>query len=233
MGMKSIPLNTKLKFKMPFNCITLEGGVAAGKSTVCSLLQKNHGFIHIPEYMDLALDPPASMLSKREPIDRFRFFLGIERLRSDRAMLHVTTKKIALDRSFFTLLAFEYAQKKMGKSSISINSLTKLEKEGLQIIIPRMIMFLDVSDQERLRRVSQRGEPILNDLVSPTFNCHLKNFFKELSGAMETIWIDSDLRTPELIAQSLSALDKDTVLSNSGYMTSRFPNYCKDLFSDD
>lgn len=217
---------------IPNYSVALEGGVGAGKTSVAATLEAKYKFKHIKEYMSMADGRSGSSLAALKPINRVKFFFEIERRRCHYASQLLGKYPLALDRSFFTILAFEYAQLKMGKPAIRVDELRSLSGD-FRFLIPSVIYFLDVSSPTRIIRLASRENPTRGDLVTTGFNLKIREFFDRLSRNFEVAWIDTELLDSLSVAQHIA----DYVSSNqediNSQMTEKIPDNYLDLFTYD
>ena len=204
--------------------LVFEGGVGAGKSSTCALLEKNYGYYHVKEYMSFVGNSEGAGLSMLPPKERFRFFLNIEKARIDNVWASSGHRPLAIDRCFLSILAFEFGQRSMGKDSVSADDIHALGRdEEFRILVPDKLVFLDLPEEDRAKRVGQRDKVVRGDLVSPEFNDAIRVFFKRIQGNFNVEWIRSDNFSPIEIANQFSSLDENKETRASGGMASKIP----------
>lgn len=166
--------------------VAIEGPVCAGKSTLVENLNQD-GLGTILEYseyvahanQDFPKFPPADEEAAKKS---FEFFLNLERRRSQ-DMAELTQNKIAIDRSVFTLLAFELGAAKITGIDISDWAVERLSKEN-DLIAPDYVFYLDVPVAISSQRAERNGIPIPAFLLSEKFNQGFRDFFVGLEQTM-------------------------------------------------
>lgn len=171
--------------------IALEGGVGAGKTTLASMLAASLGGFVVPEYMDLAGLADPARIAAQLPSARFLYFLSLERLRTDVLVTH-QPKPALLDRSFFSICAFEYAQQQIGLPSAFAAIPDLLRSAPETVIVPDSIYWLEVSDLGRQTRVAGRNRAVLSVLVNLRFNDEIAAFFAALAKFHYVVSIPTD-----------------------------------------
>jgi len=159
--------------------IAIEGPVCAGKSTIVERLNQE-GLGTILEYseyvahanQDFPKFPPTDeKVAKRS----FEFFLNLEHKRYQN-MSDLMQNWIAIDRSIFTLLAFEIGATKITGINIFDWAIARLKDEN-NLIIPSHIYYLDVPTATSRDRAERNSIPIPDFLLSNEFNQGFHNFF--------------------------------------------------------
>jgi len=166
--------------------VAIEGPVCAGKSTLVERLnQEGLGIVlEYSEYVahanqDFPKFPPADEEAAKRSFD---FFLNLERRRSQ-DMAGLGQHKVAIDRSIFTLLAFEVGAARITGIDISEWAVEKLSSEG-DLIVPDHVFYLDVPVAVSRERAEKNGIPIPAFLLSEEFNQGFRDFFIGLEQAM-------------------------------------------------
>jgi thymidylate kinase len=188
----------------------LEGGVCAGKSTLSRLLSEGGHWIVVPEYIDW-LTTRGRRSPRGRPQTRFPGFVRIEEERE--AMVCSTSGPVLLDRSVFTLLAFEFSMWKMGRPSawpIALNSLF-----NPHVMLPSRILYLTCSQADRLLRWRKRGHKRATLFCQPDFNEFNFEFFSRLSTQMLVKILDSSL----IDADDMSQLADTFLRADGGPLT--------------
>jgi deoxyadenosine/deoxycytidine kinase len=180
----------------------LEGGVAAGKSTL-RLGLTDAGNRCLPEYMDY-IDPSIhASISDWSILFKTRFFLEIERARATQLQLG----QEVVDRTYLTLLAHDYAREDRRRFTKGYRELYRSYQE--KCIHPRKIVFLDATPQERERRAMERGVPMAGYFTTSLFNSRLRIFFERLRSEIDILFVDTDSLTPAgILEQTLRFLSE-------------------------
>lgn len=185
--------------------VAVEGPVCAGKSTLIKHLKiASVGIIdEYSEYVasanrDFPRFPPSS---PKQAQRNFEFFLGLEKRRTlDLAKLR--QNKIAIDRSIYTLLAFEAGASKITGIDIFDWAVDRLEAEN-EIILPDHIIYLDVPMAVSSRRAQENNIQIPIFLLSDEFNEGFRNIFQRLAIAKPEFVTIIDAQQDELSILSL------------------------------
>lgn len=165
-----------------FTYVAIEGPVCAGKTTLIHSLQPL-GFTQIPEYVDFAFDnsfrlPKFPPLSEEEARTSFHFYLELETKRKPRIPLKGV---VLLDRSVFTLLAFEAGARKLTNIDIFDWAIDQISLRQNELMIPDQVLYIDVPVEESRRRAAAAGMGTPDFLFSPEFSSGFKDAFKEFS----------------------------------------------------
>ncbi|MBU1199943.1 AAA family ATPase [Patescibacteria group bacterium] len=166
--------------------VAIEGPVCAGKSTLVEKLNRE-GLGTVLEYseyvahanQDFPKFPPTDEEAAKKS---FEFFLNLERRRSQ-DMAGLAQDTIAIDRSIFTLLAFEVGAAKITGIDISDWAVERLSNEN-NLIVPYHVFYLDVPVAVSRERAERNGIPIPSFLLSEEFNQGFRDFFIGLEQAM-------------------------------------------------
>ena len=161
----------------------IEGPVCAGKSSLIEHLS-NMGIGVILEYseyvahanQDFPKFPPKDSNTAKKS---FEFFLKLEKRRY-RDLASLSQPQISIDRSIYTLLAFETGARAITGIDIFDWGINRLQAEP-GLIVPDHIYYLDVSSDESKRRAKENNISIPEFLLSNRFNNGFKNFFITLS----------------------------------------------------
>jgi thymidylate kinase len=211
--------------------LALEGGVGAGKSSTCAMLENKHGFFHVKEYMSFAGNHTGATLSALLPKERFRYFLRVERTRVESASKHSSGRPYAIDRCFLSILAFEFAQRSLGKASISVDDIRSLfHEENLLVMVPDKLIFVDIKEETRVQRVTQRKKVVRGDLVSPPFSDAVRAFFKGVQNCFEVEWINGDVITMEELVRACLSVHKALSHERSGTITGKIPEAFLEIY---
>lgn len=229
-------MGTKLRSLIMKPKLAIEGGVGAGKSSTSAELQSRHGFYHLKEYMSFAANNAGTFLAGLEPDARFRYFLGIENTRVNDALKDAGDRPLVVDRCYLSILAFEFAQRRLGKAAISADGIRKLLADTCyNILIPDVIVFVDISEHTRMHRVNQRAKVVRGDLVSPEFNNSVRSFFGRISSCLEVKWLNGDVLSSEELV--LECLDTHKLACSSskrfGAIQCKIPEAILDAYSSD
>lgn len=152
--------------------IALEGGICSGKTTLAKEFERQDFYL-IPEYMDIIHpyeeDRINDLVSSNQ--SAINVFLEIEKRRKEIYLENCSDKNAILDRSYLTLFAYEYA---IGRN------ISNMEFPDLyqNVITPNLIVFLDVNDEQRIKRSHDRcDENMPKIFLNHNFNKRLKQFF--------------------------------------------------------
>jgi thymidylate kinase len=157
--------------------VAIEGGMCAGKTTISDSLGVRFGLLRLPEYFEMVSEEERAALESMTPIQRFEFFLGIDRKRS--RLIKMTDGVQVADRCVFSMLATEFALWRLGIIADIDHALSRLEDSVASW--PCRIVFLDVSDAEREMRYRRRPHAGYAHLfLRPDFNRYFKHFFELL-----------------------------------------------------
>ena len=152
--------------------IALEGGICSGKTTLAKEFERQDFYL-IPEYMDIIHpyeeDRINDLVSSNQ--SAINVFLEIEKRRKEIYLENCSDKNAILDRSYLTLFAYEYA---IGRN------ISNMEFPDLyqNVITPNLIVFLDVNDEQRIKRSHDRCDENMPEIfLNHNFNKRLKQFF--------------------------------------------------------
>lgn len=157
--------------------LALEGPVCAGKTTLINDLLPC-GFQKVPEYVDFALDnnlklPKFPPKSETEAKATFEFYLELEKKRQS----GLRKGKWLLDRSKYTLLAFEAGARNLTQIDIFSWACDLVEQRSYEIIDPDHTLYIDVIPQESRRRATLAHMGTPDFLFSEKFTTGFKNAF--------------------------------------------------------
>jgi thymidylate kinase len=156
--------------------VALEGGVCAGKSAIARCFGHSNSTQVIDDYTSFIDRYEYSYAEGLPPLYRFRFFLRLDEARRAR-IDYPRPKDVVLDRSIFTILAYEYALKETGRIS-DLSHIAHLSH--FLPLLPTNVIFLGVSSAERMRRATLRSIPIAPILLDEHFNLCVERFFERL-----------------------------------------------------
>ncbi len=154
--------------------LALEGGICSGKTTLAKELSK-HSFLMVPEYMDFITKEEQLELDylQKSKQSALPLLLNIEKRRQKEFL--DKSVNLVLDRSYLTLLAFEYA-----KNNDDCHNLLKNKDLLKEVINPDIIIFLDIDTQTRKDRCYDRGDfDMPSFYLDEKFNQKNKEFFQE------------------------------------------------------
>jgi len=190
--------------------IAIEGPVCAGKTTVLEKL-KNRGISVVEEYSEY-VDSATRDFPKFPPKDEeaakdsFRFFFELETKRKQ-DMEASGNHQIALDRSIYTLLAFEVGALSITGINILPWATEYLEEHRDEIIIPEQVVYMDVPAEVSRERADEGNIPIAPFLLTKEFNDGFRDFFLALKDkAPDLIDIVDATKEPEEINLEVSNL---------------------------
>jgi thymidylate kinase len=110
------------------------------------------------------------------------------------------------DRSLFTCIAFDFAIKAMGGFNIWHESEMLFLSQGF--LLPNIILFLDVSDENIQKRIGKEKNQILPVLIEPNFNLAFKNYF--LNSVTELVrlkTIDANQNLNQVLLQAIRQIE--------------------------
>jgi|SRR5579859_2061383 len=178
----------------------LEGGVCAGKTTLSHQLAEDGHWYVVPEYVEwLTIRGRRSPRGRAQ--SRFPGFVRIEEEREE--VVRSTRGPVLLDRSVFTLLAFEYTMWRMGRPSVWPSALETLFRP--QVMIPSKILYLTCSQVDRTLRWSKRGHKRAAIFSRPDFNEFNFEFFRRLSAHMPVEILNTSLISLQSMVQPANA----------------------------
>ena len=164
--------------------IALEGPVCAGKTTVLRSLD-NQGVQVIEEYSayvrsatrDFPKFPPQDEGCAK---NSFRFFLDLELARRRDRNLLTNCDCVVLDRSIYTLLAFEAGTAKLTGIDILSWAVEFLKEHSDKIILPDHIIYIDTPVDVSTKRAEDGNIRIADFLLTAAFNEGFRHFFVAL-----------------------------------------------------
>jgi thymidylate kinase len=187
--------------------VAIEGGMCAGKTTVSQKLE-SMGWNRQREYFELVQPSEKLELEGMSPLERFTFFLKIDE-RRNLSFQSGRNVRVVADRSIFSILATEYALWKTRGISDMNHIATFLRI--CNPLIPDLVVFLEVSDEERAFRFAKRLDPgYAVQFIKPNFNYHFQQFFNFLpQGYVQCL--RNDRGSVEATAEMFSELANDVV----------------------
>jgi len=177
-------LTSEWKEKGNHPIIALEGPVCAGKSSLLRKVEAKKAAIVIPEYSEYlgCVERPTSRFpaaTRDEAMANFNQFLEIEKKRKE--LLDNSGPSIKyLDRSVFTLLAFE----------LGVSCLTGIDiyrwalghvADNPNVIVPDHVLYLDVSRIVAMSRAKAANMRTPLFMFSDNFNARARAFFTALN----------------------------------------------------
>lgn len=154
----------------------VEGGVCSGKTTLVGLLGSDGYVLCLPEYVEW-LRASGRPLPTGSPEQRLEGYLRVD---DERARIIGASRHPAiLDRSILTLIAYEYAVKRLYFSTAWFGLRQALQSR--QLLIPNRIILTDVDENERIQLWRDRGLELDAIFVNEDFNAHLREFFSAMS----------------------------------------------------
>ena len=156
--------------------IGLEGGVCSGKTTFGKCLNKiNKDNLFLPEYESFISKYEETILdSILDNTEKYAMYFEIEKNRKVYATLN-NYKNLILDRTFFSILAYEYIRNNLVGIDNVIKNINKCE-----VLMPDIIYFLSVEQQVRIERYKRRGQPLPEFYTSEDFNKKMYMFFNNI-----------------------------------------------------
>ncbi|HCH59338.1 MAG TPA: hypothetical protein DEV73_01835 [Candidatus Zambryskibacteria bacterium] len=164
--------------------IALEGPVCAGKSTLLERLGKL-GAQTVDEYSEYVLSatkdfPKFPPRNEEESRASFMFFFDLEIARKMDRDLLITPGQVLLDRSIYTLMAFEVGAARITGIDILPWAVEYLRDKGNKIIQPDHIIYLDTTVSVSRERANQGKIRIAPFMLTEEFNEGFRSFFLEL-----------------------------------------------------
>lgn len=195
--------------------VALEGLVHAGKSTLLhGIMTQEHTFVKcIEEYVEFATERfPGFPKSRELARSGHVFFLNLEQRR--KAEMGDSDRIILLDRSIFSILAYNFAVEKMSNGKIPCfqDSVNAYENEDW--LIPEACVYLDIDDENiSFRHQSEKG--FYHDIfLEKAFNAQLREFYERVMPfyfpSLEIIRIDARQPKQVVMAQMKELLLKAT-----------------------
>jgi thymidylate kinase len=138
--------------------------------------------------------------------DSFKFFFELE-TRRKQDMENSGNSQTALDRSIYTLLAFEVGASRLTGINILPWAIEYLEEHRDEIIIPEQVVYMDVPAEVSRKRATEGNIPIAPFLLTDEFNSGFRDFFVALKEkAPDLIDIVDATKEPEEINLEVSNL---------------------------
>ncbi|HLD03647.1 MAG TPA: hypothetical protein VJC17_02650 [Candidatus Dojkabacteria bacterium] len=161
--------------------VALEGSARAGKTTILEAFYQRQGII-IKEYNRYLYDlgkllpefPPSSKESAKQ---NALLFMNLEFQRNIDLKKNLSAGKALLDRSIFSQIAFEYASSKYTEFNIADWLEDFIIKNAKKVVLPKHIIFLDVSAKTARERNEKATHKIKNFLLEDKFNQGYNGFF--------------------------------------------------------
>lgn len=178
--------------------LALEGGVCAGKTLVGSRVSSKTGWPLIPEYVEW-LQRSGQMLPAGSQLTRLRGYLEAERSRT--AMLTGVRPPWILDRSFLTVVAFEFACRQTRREHELTAAVREIDIR--HTVTPTCIVYLDCDDTLRAKRLASRQGDAPLPLAEPAFNRALRDFFHEISRFVPIHFVDTSDGDVDTLATSV------------------------------
>lgn len=165
--------------------VGLEGGVGSGKSTTAKLLNKSN-FNLVPEFMTYLDSSLHHVIGDWSPEFRLRFFSDVEKARKEILSEEVPN---VLDRTFLSIFAHDYAQRKMGKK-VDLKPYQFLDIN--HIICPTHIILMKIDNNERLNRITTRSYLPPKYILNDSFNRYIQDFIRVVGNNLNFYEVDSD-----------------------------------------
>lgn len=160
--------------------VALEGPSFSGKTMLINCSKQNAALIAIPEYYELNNgEALAGSNPKRDELGQMEIFFKLMTIECQRQRILTEAisehKKVLLDRSFFSLICYEYAR--YG----SRETWKKLEKITCQcaFVIPQLILYIDTPADEVKNRGINNGIKKDHIMLNKTFIENNKTFFSK------------------------------------------------------
>lgn len=184
--------------------VALEGPVCAGKTTVAAGLAAGGASV-VPEYLDVpgaasgvGFDAPAA----GDGLRRLRVLLELERRR---ALQLPSAGSVVLDRSIFTLLAYEVGLAAMSAPHVlgdAVREVVAAVDRGA-VVLPGRVVFLDCSAASCRERAAAAGMRTPSFLFEPAFRGGFRELFCRLERAVPgtVLFVDAGSRVAEVVRQ--------------------------------
>lgn len=193
--------------------IALEGPVCAGKTSFINDITR-FGYQKIPEYVDYAQNnnfklPKFPPQNETEAKASFEFYLELEILRQQ----GVSSGNWLLDRSKYTLLAFEAGSSSLTQIDIFAWACRLTEERKDEVLEPDRVYYIDVPPQESRRRAIQANMKTPDFLFSLEFTSGFKQAFEQFKNQEPNRFIFIDgVRPYQEVLADISAM----IRSNAG-----------------
>lgn len=192
--------------------VAFDGSVCAGKTTAAQTLSQEEGVVVIPEYMQVLDSEQTIEFDKMDRRARLDYLLGIESQRLANVSMR-PQKVVLLDRSAFTLFAFEYS---LLLSTGQRDEYILERIENANYLMPDKIIFFDVNEDVRRARCEERGTAMAELLLESTFNINQKKFFLAISEVIYVRFIDTTVEQfPEIYQILRDELHTENILMKS------------------
>jgi len=185
--------------------VALEGLVHAGKSTLFQGIEERHIAVKcVGEYVEFVTERfPCFPESRDDARFGHVFFLNLEQKRI--LKIEESDGIVLLDRSIFSILAYNFAVEKMSDSVIPCfqDSIKAYRDENW--LIPQVCVYLDIDDEDiSLRHQDEKGH-YYSIFLDNVFNAWLREFYEKAMPfhfpSLEIIRIDAHQSKQEIIAQ--------------------------------
>lgn len=192
--------------------VALEGLVHAGKSTLLENISERCAFVKcIGEYVNFTTERfPCFPESRDDACSGNAFFLNLEQER----ILEIEENDcvVLLDRSIFSVLAYNFAVEKMSNGKIPCFQDNIKAYQNESWLIPEVCVYLDVDDRNiYLRHLDEKGH-YHSIFLDSIFNAYLREFYEKVMSfhflSVEIIRIDAHQSKQEIIAQMEEILRK-------------------------
>jgi thymidylate kinase len=193
--------------------VALEGPVCAGKTTVAKSLGSVCTRV-VPEYLDLpgaasrvGVDAPAA----GDGLRRLRLLLEIERHR----VLHLPRMgSIVLDRSVFTLIAYEAGLAAMSGPNVLCAAAEEVADaiERGAVALPDRVVFLDCPAASCVERAAAAGMRTPTFLFDAAFRCGFRQVFFRLERAAPgtVLFVDADRPVGDVVKEVCGIVNGST-----------------------
>jgi len=177
--------------------VGLEGVMGAGKTSVAMKLGEL-GYQYVPEYMMFLATPLHARFNNWPQKTRLFMLLEIEQAR----LGSFSTGKTILDRTFFTILAHDYAKRSIG-FTVDISVYMNIHIDDF--IWPDFLVYIDLPFSVQIERLSARGHDAASYLLRSDFNESIRNYFLLLKNIIPILWINHD------VLSSVSTICKEII----------------------
>ena len=183
--------------------IAIEGGVCAGKSTICHLF-RDEGWAVFNE-MHVKAEDEETFYKSQSPEHLTKCFVDYEIKKARDAR---RTRNAILDRSLHSVFALIYAKIKQAGRGLPDYA------EGLRSEIapaewPDQVFFINIDDAERFSRYQKRGVNVDPMLLDPVFNEFFLEYFQSIERSAFHI-LDGNRPSHDLFTEMREILDAAT-----------------------
>lgn len=185
--------------------IVIEGLDATGKSTLVVELAKALNATHLtcpprleaPEFIDGDLRP---YFDERPAVQRRAYYRAANLIASERAEVALQTGHVIMDRYWTSTIAF---------AALDDDSDLDLEWQGCyppELRKPDAIILLTVDEENRAKRMQERGEPVTDEEHNLAANAACREAVLRIYRTFNPIEIDTSHLTPDAVLETVLAV---------------------------